>query len=190
MGALGVLALTLLLFLFKGGICMSVCLHRFAAHAAFKTGPVTAFLLSWVGCMGNQGGPIWWASQHRCHHKFCDQARDPHSAERSGTVAAFAFFTFQCHQDVNEEFAPQHISESMAIRILDTFSGVPVIVELLVAYALGGLPCLWASYTSGWLSQTVTLWFNIINHPPRGHTHACLASDVSGGSALQPPSPF
>mmetsp|Transcript_59265 Transcript_59265/g.135928 ORF Transcript_59265/g.135928 Transcript_59265/m.135928 type:complete len:291 (+) Transcript_59265:142-1014(+) len=94
--AVSMLALTLLLFLFKGGVCMSVCLHRFAAHAAFRCGPWMTFALSWFGCMANQGGPIWWASQHRSHHKYCDKdGRDPHSAELVGIVSAFIFFSFR-----------------------------------------------------------------------------------------------
>ena len=42
------------------GVCMSVCLHRYASHGAFKCGPVTSFAIEWLGCLANQGGPIWW----------------------------------------------------------------------------------------------------------------------------------
>jgi len=193
-GAVGVLALLSICFIFKGGVCMSVCLHRFAAHAAFKAGPLTTFLLCWVGCIGNQGGPLWWASQHRVHHKFCDQPRDPHSSKLSGVVAAFAFFSFGANQDVIEEFVPPHLADSLAIRVLDTFSGIPVLLEQILWYQLGGLPGLWISYVSGWLSQTISLWFNVVNHPPQGHKHvggaACEASDVSDGTSVPTPSPF
>lgn len=74
------------------GICMSVCLHRYAAHAAFHCGPHTSVLLGVLGCLANQGGPLWWASQHRCHHKFSDQPRDPHSPAQHGLLEAFCFF--------------------------------------------------------------------------------------------------
>ena len=73
-----------------------------------------------LGCLANQGGPIWWASQHRAHHKFCDGERDPHSAEQVGVVKAFVFF--DRITNVNEEFAPRHL-ESLSIRVLDTFAG-------------------------------------------------------------------
>jgi hypothetical protein len=72
----------------KIGFCMSVCLHRYAAHAAFRCGSCTSFALGWLGCMANQGGPLWWASKHRAHHKFCDGPHDPHSAIQDGEVLA------------------------------------------------------------------------------------------------------
>lgn len=67
---LRLLAVSLALGITKINICMSVCLHRYAAHAAFKCGPCTSFALCVVGCLANQGGPLWWASKHRCHHKL------------------------------------------------------------------------------------------------------------------------
>jgi len=186
-----VVGLTILLFLFKGGVCMSVALHRYAAHAAFRCGPLTNFAISWLGCMANQGGPIWWGSQHRCHHKFCDGPRDPHSPELMGIVRAFVFF--DSYPDVNEEFVPAHLN-SLPIRVLDTFACVPVMVEQYAAYTLGGPVGLWISYTSSWLCQTVTLWFNIVNHPPRPEedtdTVVCVANDVSDASKLTPPTPL
>jgi fatty-acid desaturase len=54
----------------KINICMSVCMHRYASHAAFKCGRWTNIGICILGCLANQGGPLWWASQHRCHHKL------------------------------------------------------------------------------------------------------------------------
>ena len=71
-----------------------------------------------------------------------------------------AFCFFDAHPDVNEEFTPRHL-ESLSMRLLDTFACVPVMMELFLAYQLGGLPALWVVYTSSWMSQTVTLWFNV-----------------------------
>ena len=174
--------------LVKIGVCMSIGLHRYAAHAAFKCGPVVRFGLSVLGCLANQGGPIWWASQHRAHHKFCDGERDPHSAEQVGVVKAFVFF--DRITNVNEEFAPRHL-ESLSIRVLDTFAGACVAVEFYLAHRFGGLPALWVAYVSAVLCQTVTLWFNIVNHPPRqpGAPDKCDASDHTNSALVEPPTP-
>jgi len=56
-----VLAASLALAILKVAVCMSVCLHRYAAHAAFKCGDMTRLCLMILGCSANQGGPIWWA---------------------------------------------------------------------------------------------------------------------------------
>jgi len=156
--------ISLALSITKINICMSVCLHRYAAHNAFKCGPVTSFFINALGCCAIQGGPIWWSSMHRCHHRHCEGPRDPHSPTISGIEKAFAFF--ELHQEVEEEFVPRHV-EGPFNRFLDTWSWVVVWCELALAHHFFGLEGLFISFTSGWLCQSVTLWFNISNHPPQ-----------------------
>lgn len=173
--ATGLIAASVALAIVKVNICMSVCLHRYAAHAAFKCGPIAKAAVAVLGCLANQGGPIWWASQHRCHHKYCDTPRDPHSPSICGTEAAFSFF--EKHQAVEEEFAPRHL-ESAWMRLLDTWAWIPVFVELVLAHALLGRDGLFVAYSSAWISQAITLWFNIANHPPQMDTgKKCKATD-------------
>uniref|UniRef100_A0A6U6FV30 Fatty acid desaturase domain-containing protein n=1 Tax=Odontella aurita TaxID=265563 RepID=A0A6U6FV30_9STRA len=168
-------ATSVALAIVKVNICMSVCLHRYAAHAAFKCGPITHVAMSVLGCLANQGGPIWWASQHRCHHKYCDAPRDPHSPPLMGTEKAFAFF--EIHQAVEEEFAPRHL-ESGWLRILDTWSWCAYFAEMVLAHAVLGRDGLFVAYSSGWISQSITLWFNVANHPPNADTgKVCKATD-------------
>ncbi|KAL7534508.1 hypothetical protein ACHAXR_005919 [Thalassiosira sp. AJA248-18] len=173
------LVLAIAIAIWRVGACMSVCLHRYAAHAAFKCGPGTRLFLNVMGCMANQGGPIWWASQHRCHHKHCDVPRDPHSAIQDGVENAFAFFSTG-HAAVEEEFAPKH-NDTWLLRLLDTWSFAVCSVEMLVAYHCFGREGLFVSYTSMWICQTITLWFNIANHPPNTHPGKdCQATNFRG----------
>jgi fatty-acid desaturase len=171
----------------KIGICMSVCLHRYAAHQAFRCGPSVAFFLHWVGCLANQGGALWWAANHRCHHKFCDvDARtaegpnnmDPHSPKLDGLANAFAFFGGRDHGKMKEEFAPRHC-DSLATRILDTFNFVPWLLELYVYHRVFGGEGLWVACIGSWGSQCLTLWFNVVNHmPATPRETGCGAVDV------------
>jgi fatty-acid desaturase len=173
------LLIALTLAILKVGICMSVCLHRYAAHAAFKCSESVRFGIMLLGCLANQGGPIWWASQHRCHHKYCDVPRDPHSQTVDGVEQAFAFFGV--HSTVNEEFAPKHC-DTVALRFLDTWSFLPIWVELLLAYRFGGPTGLFIHYVGSWMCQTMTLWFNLANHPilPSSKDKTCTAQDDKG----------
>jgi hypothetical protein len=155
------------------GICMSVCLHRYSAHAAFKCGPLVQFVLNLLGCAANQGGPIWWASQHRCHHKHCELPRDPHSALQVGTERAFSFFLER--STMEEEFAPKH-NDNWYLRLVDTWCFTVVSAELFFAYNFFGREGLFVSYTSLWICQTITLWFNIANHPPTAPGKVCKAA--------------
>jgi fatty-acid desaturase len=163
------LSIALVIAICKVNICMSVCLHRYAAHSAFKCGYMTNIVLCTLGCLANQGGPIWWASQHRCHHKYCDVDRDPHSPVLDGSELAFSFFENPKHENVEEEFVPVHLNggrESIGMRVMDTWSWLVVFCELCLSYIWFGRDGLFICYTSGWLCQTITLWFNVVNHPP------------------------
>lgn len=169
-------ALATAIAMWRVGICMSVCLHRYAAHAAFKCGPLTQLCLNVLGCAAHQGGPIWWASMHRCHHKYCDVPRDPHSAIVDGVEKAFSFFG-NGHAAVDEEFAPKH-NDNWYLRVLDTWSFAVCTAEMATAYRLFGREGLFVSYTSIWICQTITLWFNIANHPPDANPgKACQAAN-------------
>ncbi|KAL7520467.1 hypothetical protein ACHAWX_005190 [Stephanocyclus meneghinianus] len=156
-------------------VCMSVCLHRYAAHAAFKCGPTMQIILNLMGCAANQGGPIWWASQHRCHHKYCEMPRDPHSALQVGTEKAFSFFLTS--PAVEEEFAPRH-NDNWYLRLIDTWSFLVVVAELFAYYTFFGREGLFVSYTSLWICECITLWFNIANHPANAPGEVCKASSV------------
>ena len=160
--------------IFKVNICMSVCLHRFAAHGAFQCSAPMTYVLAIMGCLANQGGPIWWGSQHRCHHKYCDVEGDPHSPTISGTERAFAFFGN--HKAVAEDFAPLHM-DSIPLRILDTWAFLVCSVEFFLAWELFGNVGLFCSYVSGWLCQSITLWFNVANHPTQ-IKRKCNATDA------------
>eukprot|EP00798_Chlamydomonas_sp_ICE-L_P032117 gene32117-16635_t len=58
------------------GVPMSVCLHRYFSHQAFKTTRAFQFVLGVVACFGFQNGPLWWAGKHNRHHRTCDTAEE------------------------------------------------------------------------------------------------------------------
>jgi stearoyl-CoA desaturase (delta-9 desaturase) len=72
------------LFLFAFGILtriigVNIGMHRYFSHRSFKTSRFFQFILGFVATSANQGGPLWWASNHRLHHKYSDTPLDPHS---------------------------------------------------------------------------------------------------------------
>ena len=185
--AIAALTCSLAISILKVNICMSVCLHRYAAHHAFKCySDVTSLAVQLLGCLANQGGAIWWASQHRCHHKYCDLDNDPHSPILMGIENAFGFFDI--YQGVNEMFTPRHLNGFGSVnRILDTWSFIMVSLELYISYTYFGRYGLFISYTSGWSCQSITLWFNIVNHPPNNKINALvtLSSSTSAPTSIK-----
>lgn len=53
--------------------------HRYFSHRTFKTTRWFQFLLAFFAQTSIQKGALWWAANHRTHHKFSDTEKDPHS---------------------------------------------------------------------------------------------------------------
>ena len=51
------------------GLCMSAGYHRYFGHRSFKMSRWLQFLVALGGCTALRGGPLWWASLHRHHHR-------------------------------------------------------------------------------------------------------------------------
>ena len=58
--------------------------HRLLAHGSFRTGRTTQFVLALLGSLATQGGPLWWVSHHRNHHRYSDSPQDLHSPRQRG----------------------------------------------------------------------------------------------------------
>src|SRR4051812_17358869 len=58
------------------GFCFGAGYHRYLAHRSYRTSRVLQFLLAAGGCTALRGGPLWWASLHRHHHRFSDTEVD------------------------------------------------------------------------------------------------------------------
>lgn len=58
--------------------------HRYFSHKTFKTSRFFQFILAWFAQSSLQKGALWWASNHRVHHKHSDKPKDPHSSKLYG----------------------------------------------------------------------------------------------------------
>lgn len=61
------------------GLGITVGYHRLFTHRSFKTTRTLRALLAVLGSMAIEGPVIEWVATHRKHHRFSDQAGDPHS---------------------------------------------------------------------------------------------------------------
>jgi stearoyl-CoA desaturase (delta-9 desaturase) len=53
--------------------------HRYFSHRTFKTSRPAQFVFALIGASSAQRGPLWWAANHRAHHRESDTPADPHS---------------------------------------------------------------------------------------------------------------
>ncbi len=53
--------------------------HRYFSHRSFKAGRIMQFIMAVWGNTAMQRGALWWAANHRHHHKHSDTEEDLHS---------------------------------------------------------------------------------------------------------------
>jgi stearoyl-CoA desaturase (Delta-9 desaturase) len=63
---------------------ITIGFHRYVAHKSFKTSRFFEGVLMIAGSMALEGPLLFWVSTHRRHHRFSDEAGDPHSPNLSG----------------------------------------------------------------------------------------------------------
>lgn len=74
------LILSLIGWILISGFGIAVGFHRYFSHNAFETYPVIEKALAYLGCLGAQGSPLFWASLHNgSHHRYSDSLKDLHS---------------------------------------------------------------------------------------------------------------
>ena len=69
--------------------------HRYFSHKAFKTSRFFAFLLAFLAQSSAQRGVLWWASNHRHHHRYSDKEQDLHSPVQNGFFYSHVGWLFQ-----------------------------------------------------------------------------------------------
>ena len=70
-----------------GGLGITVGYHRHFTHRAFHAVKALRWLMAICGAMAGQGPVTYWVALHRKHHRFSDQAGDPHSPVANSAAA-------------------------------------------------------------------------------------------------------
>lgn len=78
---------------------VSTTLHRFVSHRSFK---VQSFFLRClffaIATLTLQGSLLFWAANHRYHHRFVNNFQDPHSRQRG---FLWSHFVWLCYKNPN-----------------------------------------------------------------------------------------
>ncbi|MBL8920581.1 MAG: acyl-CoA desaturase [Myxococcaceae bacterium] len=128
--------------------------HRYFAHRAFKTNRVFQFILAFLAQTSAQKGALWWAANHRHHHRYSDQEEDIHSPARKGFFWSHIGWILVKKYEPTNYSAIKDFAKYPELVWLNEHFMVPPMVALAVTYAIGGLPwAFWAGVVS-----TVALW--------------------------------
>jgi stearoyl-CoA desaturase (delta-9 desaturase) len=112
--------------------------HRYFSHRVFQTNRFWQFVFALIGNAAVQRGPLWWAAQHRKHHRHADGPGDPHSPVQHGLLwSHMGWFTTRGSFTTDFSLVPD-LARFPELRLLDRFS---IFIPVALAVGLFFLGC-------------------------------------------------
>jgi stearoyl-CoA desaturase (Delta-9 desaturase) len=129
--------------------------HRYFAHRAYKTSRFFQFCLGFLGSSALQKGPLWWAANHRQHHKHSDKEDDPHSPIRHGVWWSHVGWVLSTENNDDVDMKEvKDFAKYPELRFLEAFHWVPAVFVALACYMIDG----WSGVVWGFIVGTVLLY--------------------------------
>ena len=128
--------------------------HRYFSHRSYKANRFVQFLIAWVGGMSAQKGALWWAANHRHHHKFSDTPQDIHSPLQDGFWWSHVGWILSDQHDQTHWDLIADLKKFPELCWLNTFHLVPPVVLGASIYLIFGFP----GFAWGFLLSTVLVW--------------------------------
>ncbi len=149
--------------------------HRYFSHRAFKTSRAMQFLFALLGATAIQRGPLWWASHHRHHHLYADQANDAHSPRQHGFLWSHIGW-FLSRQNFPTKFnLVKDLARYPELRFLDRFDVLVPIIFAVFLYTIGE----WLAFTAPGLhtdGAQLLVWGVVISTLAVYHATFCVNS--------------
>jgi stearoyl-CoA desaturase (Delta-9 desaturase) len=139
--------------------------HRYFSHRTYKTSRIFQFILAFLAETSVQKGILWWAANHRHHHKHSDTPQDPHSAK------IYGFWYSHIGWIIGRDFNKTHykivgdFAKFAEIRWIDKNYMLPPLLMALIVMWLGGLVnggSSTAMFTHGWSTLVVGFFLSTV----------------------------
>jgi stearoyl-CoA desaturase (delta-9 desaturase) len=127
--------------------------HRYFAHKSFRMGRVMQFVFAFGGVTAVQKGPLWWAANHRVHHRYTDTDRDPHSPQR-GFWWSHVGWILSGEYGATDLDAIGDFAKYPELRFLNKYDWIGPWSLGVLAFLIGG----WSGLFVGFFGSTVLLW--------------------------------
>jgi stearoyl-CoA desaturase (delta-9 desaturase) len=128
--------------------------HRYFSHRTYTLGRVSQFLMAFLGQTAAQKGVLWWASNHRHHHKYSDRPEDIHSPIQGGFWwSHIGWILSPAHAKTDFSRVPD-LARYRELRWLDRHEYVPTILYAVGLFLAFG----WTGLVYGYFLSTVVLW--------------------------------
>jgi stearoyl-CoA desaturase (delta-9 desaturase) len=128
--------------------------HRYFSHKSYRLSRVPQFLLALLGQTAAQKGVLWWASNHRHHHKYSDTPEDIHSPKQDGFWWSHIGWILSGRYDGTDFSRIPDLARFPELRWLDRNQYAATMLYGLLLWALFG----WTGLVWGYFVSTVFLW--------------------------------
>jgi stearoyl-CoA desaturase (delta-9 desaturase) len=128
--------------------------HRYFSHRSFRLARVPQFLFALLGQTAAQKGVLWWASNHRHHHKYSDRPEDIHSPVQNGFWwSHIGWILSGLYEETDFSRIPD-LAKYPELRWLNRNQYGATLIYALGLYAAFG----WTGLIYGYFLSTVLLW--------------------------------
>ncbi|MBA3653228.1 MAG: fatty acid desaturase [Actinobacteria bacterium] len=127
--------------------------HRYFAHRSFRLGRVAQFGFALGGLTAAQKGPLWWAGNHRDHHRFADTENDPHSPQQGFWWSHIGWILSGQFNEKKYDRIPD-FAKYPELRFLDKHDWIGPWALAVACYLIAG----WSGLVIGFFASTVALW--------------------------------
>ncbi|OGW81929.1 MAG: hypothetical protein A3C47_03590 [Omnitrophica bacterium RIFCSPHIGHO2_02_FULL_51_18] len=134
------------LFTAATGLSITVGYHRYFAHRTFEANPVVNFLVLFFGAAAFEQSALYWASQHRDHHRYVDTDRDPYNIKKGFFYAHIGWLIFWEHtidydnvRDLQKNKLLVHQNDSYLLWAVSSGVLLPLLIGFLTGHLLGAL---------------------------------------------------
>lgn len=156
--------------------------HRYLAHRSYKMGRMTQFVFCFMAQTTLQKGALWWAANHRLHHKFSDTPEDLHSPSQHGFWWSHVGWILSDRYTQTRYDQIQDFAKFPELVFLNNHYVAPALLWPAVCYAIGGMP--WVIW--GWVVSTVLLWHGTFTINSLSHVFGWRRYDTADTSRNNP----
>lgn len=128
--------------------------HRYFSHRSFKTSRVFQFLMALIATSSTQKGVLWWAANHRHHHRYSDTEEDLHSPSLFGFWWSHVGWILSDRYNTTQVDLIRDFHKYRELRWLNRYHLVPPVVLAVALFLIGG----WGMLIWGFFISTVVLW--------------------------------
>jgi stearoyl-CoA desaturase (delta-9 desaturase) len=128
--------------------------HRYFSHRSYRLGRIGQFLMAFLAQTSGQKGVLWWAAQHRHHHRNSDLEEDIHSPWQRGFWWSHAGWILSNEHDSYDPKKVADLARFPELRWLDRYHLVPTALFALIVLLIGGP----GAFVWGYIVSSVVLY--------------------------------